>query len=370
MISKIKDVMNSNRQFTYKIWLDELNTTPLHDFITIARQFFELLKKENTYKIERLIDIFDDKSKLLVNYANKAVEELEPLLNQIEIELKQIGVTELPSKIREYEDSKAGRVRLVGEDLPVTLYHAIRLTLEEYRNKGFLTKFDSFITLHEEHLYLDYEKLCKQYSSYKEFREYKDHFELERKEEPWGAYIYLSWATGFFKHYALESTDSYVKSDMISSFKRLILYLLTPEQQTVRKLPVKLIGIKGLFSLSENPVAIYYEGLDKAKRGWIYPKGKVQPYAILRLASEKYKRQQSKGGNHQRIKLSYIEIEEYLTNPKYCDRQPNWKGIISSKRRLNHLQKNIQRLIPFIGNELKVEEYNQTAFLIFNLNPA
>lgn len=363
--------MNSNRQFTYKIWLDELNTTPLHDFITIARQFFELLKKENAHKIERLIDIFDDKSKLLVNYANKAVEELEPLLNQIEMELKQItGITELPSKIREYKDSKAGRVRLVGEDLPVTLYNAIRLTIEEYRNKGFLTKFDSFITLHQENWYLDYEKLRKQYPSYKEFREYKDHFELERKEEPWGAYIYLSWATGFFKHYALESTDSYVKSDMISSFKRLILYLLTPEQQIIKRAPTKQIGIKGLFFLSENPVGIYYEGLNKAKRGWIYPKGKVQPYAILKLASEKYKRQQIKGDRFQQIKLGLIEIEQYLNNSKNCDRQPKWKGIMPNRRRLEHLRKNILRLVSFTDNEIKTEEYNQNAFLVFNLNPA
>lgn len=362
--------MNSNRQFTYKIWLDELNTTPLHDFITIARQFFELLKKENAHKIERLIDIFDDKSKLLVNSANKAVKELEPLLNQIEIELKQKGITELPPKIREYKDSKSGRVRRIGEDLPVTLYHAIRLTLEDYRNISLTKKFDPIMKLHEGYWYLDFEKLREQYPTYKEYREIKDHFELERKEEPWGAYIYLTWATGFYKHYTLESTDSFVKSDMISSFKRLILYLLTPEQQTTRKSPVKLTGIKGLFSLSENPLAIYYEGLNKAKRGWVHPKGKVQPYAILRLASEKYRRQQLKGDRFQQIRLGFIEIEQYLKNPKNCDRQPKWKGIMPNRRRLEHLRKNILRLVSFTDNEIKTEEYNQSAFLIFNLNPA
>lgn len=63
--------MNSNTQLTYKLWLDDLSTTPLDDFITIARQFFELLKKENARKIgkqyridKKDLDTFIEKRKV------------------------------------------------------------------------------------------------------------------------------------------------------------------------------------------------------------------------------------------------------------------------------------------------------------------
>lgn len=361
--------MNTNKALTYKTWLDELNTTPSQDFFIIAGQFLELLIKENPNKIQKLIDIFDEESRRLVDCANKAVQALEPVLQEIERILRKHG-ERIPAKIIEYieyKDIKAGRMRRIGEDLPDTLYHAIRLTLEEYWNLGIFEQISSnLMSFHEEFWYVDYQKFCKAYPAYKQFRDYKDNFELRRKEEPWGAYIYLKWATGFFKHTALDQAGNFVKTDIISGFRRLILYLITPDPKLTKPTPTKISGIPKLFSLSMNPVGIYYEGGNKSKRKWVYTKGKIQPFAILKLASEKYMRRRLKPDSQtSQIKLSYVEIEEYVSSSKNCDRRPNWKGLLSTKRRLEHLRKNILRLVPFGDNELKVENYNNAAFLVF-----
>lgn len=147
-----------------------------------------------------------------------------------------------------------------------------------------------------------------------------------------------------------------------TDLKFLLLGLEEKLKKGVKQLPSKRFEVKNLFSLSQFPLGIYYEGQSKIKREWIYPEGKIQPYAVLMLAYEKHKR---KDGNF--IKLSYKEIEDYINDSKNCDRPPNWKAVVSYKRRLEHLRKNMIRLTPFTKNELRVEEGNNTAYLIFQI---
>lgn len=358
--------MNHSKQLAYKVWLDELNTTPSEAFFPTFRQLLNLLIKDNPSKIEILNNKIDNETKWLVNTGNEAIKDLEELLVLVEDALKNQNDADI-SQIEHYKQVKSGKIKVLGEDLPDTLYHALRLTIEKHRNNGLLKNFgDELLGVNDNFWYLDYAKVCEAYPRFKKFRNTKEAFTQRQKEEAWGAITYLNWAKTFFKDVFPEQAGNFVKAEIIDNMRCLILYLLTPDEYKRKQIPKKLTGIKSLFALSDNPVGIYYEGKANVKRTWVYPKGKIQPYAILKQASEKNRKRISRPDvSTKEIKLSYIEIEGYLSNPKNCDRHPSWKGILTHKRRLEHLRKNILRLIPFDDSELKVEESNHTAFLVF-----
>jgi len=360
--------MNTNKQIAYKIWLDELNTTPSEVFFPTFAQYFNLLIKENLAKIESLQKQDEQKQKKLARYRYKAVKELEGLLKRVEIEAKREKIQSLP-EIDKYYQAKKGEI-LTTEALPDTLYHSIRLTIEKYWSKDKFRKIGNLMSVNGNIWYLDYDKVCRAYPSYKQFKDIEDAHNREYKEEPWGAFSYLRFAITFFKSVTPEQAGIFIKPDIINSLRRLVLYLSTSEAKKDKKRPTKFIGIENLFFLSRSPLAIYYEGSTKNKRAWISVKGKTQPYAILHLVAEKYKRRRLKGGNgSQQIRLSEVEVKECLTDYEKCDRQPNWKATILPKRRLKLLEKNIKSIVPFTDDELRVEEYNQTPFLVFRPKP-
>jgi|GEM_PF-1192914 len=221
--------MNSNKHLAYKIWLDELNTASSEIFFTTFRQILDLLIKESPTKIVAIKNKIALENKILSSSASSAVLELESVMNTIEVLLKRKKDVDL-SQIEHYKRVKNGEYTIIGKDLPDTLYNAIRLTVEKHVNNGKLTKFNNkLLSKHDNFTYLDYVKMLDVYPSYKEFINIKATFEEKQKEEPWGAYSYLNWATTFFKNVLPEQAGSFVRPDIINNLRRFILYLLTPD---------------------------------------------------------------------------------------------------------------------------------------------
>ena len=198
--------MNTNNQIAYNLWLDRLNTTPSDSFFPIFRQFLELLIKENP-----------EKTKIL----------------QVKIEAKKEELLSLP-EIDKYEQVKKG-VILTTEALPDTLYHSIRLTIEKHWSDGKFRKFESLMGMNDNFWYFDYDKVSKKYPSYKQFKDIEDIQNEEYKNEPWGAFRYLLFASSFFKKVTPEQAGNFVKPEIISCLNRFILYLLTPEDLEVQE---------------------------------------------------------------------------------------------------------------------------------------
>jgi len=358
--------MNINRQTSYKEWLDELKTTPSEVFFSTFRQILNFLIKENPAKMGTLQEQEEKERNKIIYFERKAIEELEELLKKVECEAKRKKIQTLP-EIDKYQQAKQSDLP-TREKLPDILYSAIRLTVEKHWGKGEFKKLDNLMSENKSSWYFDYDKVCKDYPSYRQFKEAEDMYNREYKEEPWGAYKYLKFATTFFKGVTPEQAGIFVKSDIINNLRRLVLYLSTHEADKDRKRPTKFIGITHLFFLSKDPFEIYYEGSIKNKREWVPVKGKTQPFAILQLVAEKYKRKSVKDNSDSSVRLGEIEIKGCLSDPKICDRSPNWKATIPPKRRLNLLAKNIRNVVPFTKDELGVEEHNQTPYLIFRPN--
>ena len=198
--------MNTNNQIAYNLWLDRLNTTPSDSFFPIFRQFLELLIKENP-----------EKTKIL----------------QVKIEAKKEELLSLP-EIDKYEQVKKG-VILTTEALPDTLYHSIRLTIEKHWSDGKFRKFKNLMGMNDNFWYFDYGKVSKKYPSYKQFKDIEDIQNEEYKNEPWGAFRYLLFASSFFKKVTPEQAGNFVKPEIISCLNRFILYLLTPEDLEVQE---------------------------------------------------------------------------------------------------------------------------------------
>jgi len=201
-----ENVMNTNNQIAYNLWLDRLNTTPSDSFFPIFRQFLELLIKENP-----------EKTKIL----------------QVKIEAKKEELLSLP-EIDKYEQVKKG-VILTTEALPDTLYHSIRLTIEKHWSDGKFRKFKNLMGMNDNFWYFDYGKVSKKYPSYKQFKDIEDIQNEEYKNEPWGAFRYLLFASSFFKKVTPEQAGNFVKPEIISCLNRFILYLLTPEDLEVQE---------------------------------------------------------------------------------------------------------------------------------------
>jgi len=225
--------MNTDKQIAYNLWLDRLNTTPSDSFFPIFRQFLELLIKENPEKTKILQLKIKKDIKRIAHYRNKAVKELEELVKQVKIEAKKEELLSLP-EIDKYEQVKKG-VILTTEALPDTLYHSIRLTIEKHWSDGKFRKFKNLMGMNDNFWYFDYGKVSKKYPSYKQFKDIEDIQNEEYKNEPWGAFRYLLFASSFFKKVTPEQAGNFVKPEIISCLNRFILYLLTPEDLEVQE---------------------------------------------------------------------------------------------------------------------------------------
>lgn len=225
--------MNTNKQIAYNLWLDRLSTTPSGSFFPIFRQLLELLVRDNPEKIKILQSKIAIDIKRIANYRNKAVRELEELLKQVKIEAKKEKLQPLP-EIDKYVQIKKGEI-LTTEALPDALYHSIRLTIEKHWSDGKFKKFKNLMGVNDNFWYFDYGKVSKKYPRYKRFKEIEDIQNEEYKNEPWGAFRYLLFASSFFKKVLPEQAGNFVKPEIISCLNRFILYLLTPEDLEVQE---------------------------------------------------------------------------------------------------------------------------------------
>lgn len=277
---------------------------------------------------------------------------------------KKIAYLELLREIRSIQDSNI---------FPVFI-QIFDLLIKENRQK--ISDLES--ELHNN--YADHRgelKMLNEFKTYEKqfsvFQMVSHKFFYSKRRTPWGAYNTLLQAKGYF----LQNLQKKIPKDMEGLFKRqivralevLIFYLLSYSQE-IDKEPKKIIGIKGRFYLSEHPkTKLFYDGRNKVVKKWITTKGKNQPFAILKLISDKYQRQKSKGEYYQpnQIKISLKEIQNCINDRKKCNQPTKWISTVSDKERLDDLRKNISRLVPFLENELYVEKSDKTAFLVLNL---
>lgn len=390
----VKEVMN---QRDYEYWLDVLDTAPAKEFFPTFRRFFNLLVQSNQQKVTSLEKIIQKEGHEVQIAADQAEEELRPLFAQIARTIRNKLHLALPPTMTEYLEYKAGKRKLLSGWLPGTLYHAIRRTLEglynEPRNtepriiaehdqphglatltakvvsseERLVTEYDHLMSEHNKLWYLDYDKVAPKYPKYAHFAQRKDEYLRGLKEEPWGDYANLNWSKDAFRDEDEKWAESFVREDIMNRLRRFILYILTPQVRE-ETTPSRKIGIKGLFYLSEKPTSIFYDGTGRARRDWYDTEGKTQPYAILKLAVEKYERGSRKEGiAPTQVKLSLKEINDFLRDPQNCNRPPGWEARIPAKRRLDLLKKNIRQVVPFTDDELTIEGTKDTAFLVFHL---
>jgi hypothetical protein len=226
-------------------------------------------------------------------------------------------------------------------------------------------EFTDILSKKNDIIYVDYDKFSAKYPAYAKFVNNHYAFEEKEKVEPWGHYAYLKYRDDFTDSFFSQDAGHSMKPRYLDRLKLLVMYLITPDMP-VEESPKAQNGIPRLFSLSAHPTALKGEGNNKTE--WIDARGKTQPYAILQLASNKYnKNLQVKGVIPDLIKLSLKEIEDYLSDPKNCNRQPNWQGLRSDKRKLELFIKNINSKIPFSDDVLYVDGSNDTYFLCFKV---
>ena len=81
-----------------------------------------------------------------------------------------------------------------------------------------------------DHFALADKKISPARSKKQQFKNIEDVQNDEYKNEPWGAFRYLLFASSFFKKVTPEQAGNFVKPEIISCLNRFILYLLTPEE--------------------------------------------------------------------------------------------------------------------------------------------
>jgi len=99
--------MNNNKQLAYKVWLDELKTTPSEVFFPTLKQYLELLVEENPTKIKNLLSKIEKDKKRTAHYKSKAIKELEGLLKKVKIEAKKENIQSLPEIDKYYQAKKS-----------------------------------------------------------------------------------------------------------------------------------------------------------------------------------------------------------------------------------------------------------------------
>ncbi|RJQ35786.1 hypothetical protein C4559_06445 [Candidatus Microgenomates bacterium] len=221
--------MNIDKHQIYSHWVDELATISEEDFFPTFRQFLDLLVAENPGKIKILEDEKKKEDVELNRLAEIALKNLEELLNKVKQEIRKEKLQPVDC-LNEYKRIENGET---SESVPDDLYHAIRQTIEIYRKNDKLKAFDDLLSANENFWYLDYVKVCQRYPSYKEYQRANSIYKQKDKEEIWGIYDYLKWATIFFKEVLPESAGKLVRPEIINKLKRLTLYLLTPEAQKI-----------------------------------------------------------------------------------------------------------------------------------------
>ncbi len=357
--------MNPSKSLAYKAWIDDLSTYPPKDFLKRFDQFFRLIEAENRIKVGQLDKQYYKEINSLINLSNKAVEEMLPLVDLVRQQLRLIGplATNAPIEAREFEGIISGKVQVADRYRAQTLFHAIRISIESCTDMDKNQPFTSLLSERGGLRYVDFQKFCAIYPTYGVFATQLNSHDERDMKEPWGDYSYIKYRDDFFDSFMATEAGPGIKNRLLNRLKSLVLYLLTPDERVQRR-QVAQAGIPKLFALSFNPISIKCDG--KNKTSWVNTRGKTQTYAILKQVSDKFHRQlSSKSYAPEEIKLSYKEIEDYLSDSRNCNRPMRWKGIHSEKRRLDYLAKNIRSSVPLASEEMFVENKNNNFFLCF-----
>ncbi|MBI2085952.1 hypothetical protein HYT74_01275 [Candidatus Daviesbacteria bacterium] len=225
--------MDINKHQVYSHWLSELSTISNQEFFPTFRQFLNLLVIENPEKIRKLEEEYEKEYIQLNKLGEEAVNEIEPLFNKIEGEASKAQIPLSIDAVR-YKQIKRGEV-LTSESLPDALYHAIRTTLEMCKNTGKLKIFDNLMSEREGFWYLDYDKATEVFPTYRNYQIQSRKYEEKEKEEIWGLYNSLKGYITFFKEIFPEEAGIMTKGEIINKLKRLVLYLLTPEEREIEE---------------------------------------------------------------------------------------------------------------------------------------
>ncbi len=364
--------MKGDKYFEY---LKELKELEGDDFFYAFSNFFDLLLAENKVKTEVL------KKKAGVEYekdshlGEQANHVLASVLEEIGEELKREGLT---IKKMDFDALWPHNGLSLREECDLDYpdvkakYLTIAETLEKYYSDKRLTKFAWIIRKDKSKKYrFDSSKFNDEYPDYENFNSYIHSF--ENQSVPWWAYSYLIYLISLVKEVyetaSINGSDEF-KLIILACLQCLIFYFAPPASAKETQPPLKNLGIPTLFALSEHPLAVFYEGKNKtAQTDWVrLKKGITQPYAVLKLAAERYDKSLRKTDRLKNceIRLSFPEIEEYL---KKVNQPLRWQDLTAKEeRKLNTLRRNIFNLVGFTDEELAVDKTTTIPHLIFKLS--
>jgi len=341
-----------SKALAYQGWLNQLKETPNKSFFSMSEDFLHLLENENPTKINLFEKEFKKRAKILNQTAEKAIKELNPLYLKIKKAVKKSKKSKEELKpINRYEDYLAKKVIVTPEDPVDELYFVIRFALEIFVKSGRLKGFKRYMKKANNNYYLE----SKNFPAYLKYLDTRDHIKQEKEETAFGAYDYLKNMIPFLKPLGKDdSSFTWVRAEVVTRFTKLILYLTTPQPKT-KAITRPTLGLKGLFSLSEHPPRIFYEGTNKEERGEKPTKGKTQTYSILHYFAKKAKEKPEKEETR-RLALPAKAILDFISKPENCDHPPSWEQIVSSKRMARNIVKNARKAVGFTEEELFVEE--------------
>jgi len=229
---------DNSKLIAYTIWIDRIKNASNEEFFPLLREFFNLLVSENQKKAETLEKEGDFKYRKLNNLAEKALNELRGLLEEIEEQAKKEKVVSLPeieewSQITFLSPTPSTQV----EALEMALWH----TLEGLKNSGKFRNFKNNLFGYRKevnprtgeefrHWYIRDSKFYEAYPAFKEYKEYLSQLIKEDKKEilPYAAYdIIKRWSDESHRRdMGLVDLGEQTRSRIIRALNILVLYFL------------------------------------------------------------------------------------------------------------------------------------------------
>lgn len=350
--------MDSARYLVYRTWADDLEKCPREEFVANLDKYTSLLETQNITKFRDFESGVSGAFLAVHDLKEAALSELKPLVRTVSAERAKLPdeiINHASLDVREFEDIVNGVTRFNGYPKLLALFDALRLTIELCVQNSCISVFNNLISEREGFKFVDHVKFSTTYPAYSKYVGGLERFDELAAVEPWGSYYHIKYRDRFLDTFIKENVGNTLRSSYVRRFKDLILYLVTQERRAKLQPSVQ-SGIPKLFSLSSNPTAIYYRGVGKGIRDWVPTRGKTQPYAVLKLAADKYTRNSRVRGSFiSAVRLSCAEIMTYISKNKNCNHTPEYAASYTEKRKLDHLLKNITALAPFTDYEVFVE---------------